>query len=92
MHFVTRTKPIEGIDGKSHKMDLKSSRIYSTNQPAISHIASYTHARTHTIMHACVHICMKEIQENRHALSSRHTPGLKITGSFTSPYTNALDC
>ena len=31
MHFVTRTMPINEIDGKSHKTELKSSRKYSTN-------------------------------------------------------------
>ena len=31
MHFVTRTTPINKIDGKSHKTELKSSRNYSTN-------------------------------------------------------------
>ena len=30
-HFVTRVTPIDEIDGKSHKTELKSSRNYSTN-------------------------------------------------------------
>ena len=30
-HFVTRARPIDDIDGKSHKTKLKSSRNYSTN-------------------------------------------------------------
>ena len=31
MHFVTRATPVDDIDGKSHKIELKSSRNYSTN-------------------------------------------------------------
>ena len=31
MHFATRVTPIDDIDGKSHKMELKSSRNYSIN-------------------------------------------------------------
>ena len=31
MHFTTRAMLINDIDGKSHKMELKSSRNYSTN-------------------------------------------------------------
>ena len=31
MHFITRVAPIDDIDGKSHKMELKGSRNYSTN-------------------------------------------------------------
>ena len=31
MHFVTRVMPINEIDGKSYKTEVKSSRNYSTN-------------------------------------------------------------
>ena len=31
MHFVTRVTPIDDIDSKSHKTELKSSHNYSTN-------------------------------------------------------------
>ena len=37
-HFVTRVTPIDDIDGKSHKMELKSSYNYSTN-----HLKSKSH-------------------------------------------------
>ena len=30
-HFITRVTPIDDIEGKSHKAELKSSRNYSTN-------------------------------------------------------------
>ena len=30
-HFITRVMPIDDIDGKSHKIKLKSSRNYLTN-------------------------------------------------------------
>ena len=30
-HFITRAAPIDDIDGKSHKIELKGSRNYSTN-------------------------------------------------------------
>ena len=30
-YFVTRTMPIDDIDDKSHKTELKSSKNYSTN-------------------------------------------------------------
>ena len=38
MHFVTRALPINDIDGKSYKTEVKSSRNYSTN-----HIKSKSH-------------------------------------------------
>ena len=31
MHFITRATPIDDIDGKRHKMELKSCHNYSTN-------------------------------------------------------------
>ena len=31
MYFVTRVTPFDNINGKSHKMELKSCRNYSTN-------------------------------------------------------------
>ena len=37
-YFATRATPINDIDGKGHKTDLKSSKTYSTN-----HIKSNSH-------------------------------------------------
>ena len=58
MHFITRTTPIDDIDGKSHKTELKSRRNYSTNHinsksRHLSFMASgaYIHAYTHTLPH-----------------------------------------
>ena len=54
-HFITRAMPIDDIDGKSHKTELKSSHNYSTNcVKSKSHhylfmaLGVYTHTHTHT--------------------------------------------
>ena len=66
MYFVTRATPIDDIDSKSHKTELKSSRNYSTNHTKSKsrHLlfmaSGRTHAHTHT--HTHTHTC---------------TPGLK---------------
>ena len=60
MHFVSRAMPIDNIDGKSHKMELKSSHNYSAIIQSQNHATRYsgpwerththaqTYARTHT--------------------------------------------
>ena len=54
-HFVTRVTPIDDIDVKSHKTELKSSRNYSTYQsfkvkitPLVIYSLGSGHTHTHT--------------------------------------------
>ena len=59
--FVTRVTPIDDIDSKCHKMELKSSRNYSTNhlmskiKPLIIYGLGGEHAHAHTRTHTHTH-------------------------------------
>ena len=53
MHFVTRAAPIDDIDGKSYKMEVKSSRNYSTND-----IKPKSRHKLFMASGACTHACI----------------------------------
>ena len=66
MDFITRATPINDIDGKSHKMELKSSFKVKITPLAINSFSG-----VHTQTHACIP-AMKVISRNQ------AVPGLKI--------------
>ena len=70
-HFITRATPIDDIDGKNHKTELKSSRKNSTNHTKsksrhLLFMASGAYTHTHK---ALAYRCptQKGFQEIRHA-------------------------
>ena len=62
MHFVTRAVPIDDIDGKSHKTELKSNHNHSTKLK-IMPLVIYGLASTHTQTH--IHDHIKAISRNQ---------------------------
>ena len=60
MYFVTGAMSINTIEGKSHKLELKSSTKYLTN-----HVVKITLLVLGVYTHARIHIRMKEISKNQ---------------------------
>ena len=54
MHFVTRPMPIDDIDGKSHKLELKAAEIIQpiTQSQIMPLVILWPHGHTHT--HTCI--------------------------------------
>ena len=90
-HFVTRVTPIDDIDVKSHKTELKSSRNYSTYQSfkvKITPLVIYSLGSGHTHTHTHTH-CQNEVISRNQARSAAGAPGLK-TVSGQNFYSSTL--
>ena len=69
-HFITRATPIDKIDGKSHKMELKSSHNYSAS---LNHATSYLWPRGRTRTHT-----FADKSDYKKPGAQASVPGLKI--------------
>ena len=63
MHFITRAMPIDDIDGKSHKTELKSDRLFNQSYkvkitPLVIYGLGDVHTHTHKNIHARMHVCI----------------------------------
>ena len=79
--LVTRAMPINDIDGQSCKIELRSSRNYSTN-----HTKSNSHHKLFKASGKHTHICIKVVSRNYQPADDM--PGLKIKQiySFICPF------
>ena len=78
MYFIIRATPIDDINDKSHKTELKSSINYSTNHMKSNSchllfiaLGAYTH--THTFVHE------SDFKKPGTLACGRHAPGLKYS-------------
>ena len=79
MHFVTRATPMDDMNGKSHKMELKYSHDYSTNCIKSKSCHCLFMAQGHTHTHTDTHTFMdkSDFKKSGTPTCGRRTPGLK---------------